>query len=104
MLRARLGGPQSAAVVTFLETLGDADQPYRNEPLSADERASIEGRYTFGDRPRDAFIVANERNQLAITRVGATQRNLLHQGQFAFHAAGAPSVKIRFERDGAKVV
>jgi hypothetical protein len=104
MLHARQGGAASAAVVKFLETLGDADQPYRNEPLSADERASIEGRYTFGDRPRDAFNVATERNQLMITRVGATGRNIFHQGQFAFHAAGAPSVKIRFERDGAKVV
>jgi hypothetical protein len=104
MLHARQGGPQAAAVVKFLETLGDADQPYRNEPLSAEERASIEGRYIFGDRPRDSFIVATERNQLAMTRVGATQRSIFHQGQFAFHAAGAPSVKIRFERDGAKVV
>jgi len=104
MLHARQGGPQAAAVVKFLESLGDADQPYRNEPLSAEERASIEGRYVFGGRPRDSFIVATERNQLAMTRVGATQRNIYHQGQFAFHAAGAPSVKIRFERDGAKVV
>ena len=104
MLHARQGGLQAAAVAKFLETLGDADQPYLNEPLSAEERAAIEGRYIFGDRPRDSFIVVTERNQLAITRVGATQRNIYHQGQFAFHAAGAPSVKIRFERDGAKVV
>ena len=104
MLHARQGGPQAAEVVKFLETLGDADQGYRNEPLHAEERASLEGRYTFGDRPRDSFIVATERNQLVITRVGATPRNVFHQGQFAFHAAGAPSVKIRFERDGAKVV
>jgi hypothetical protein len=102
MVHARNGGPQAAAVVEFLQALGNADQPYRNEPLTTDERASLVGRYAFGDRPRDNFVVSLDRNSLMIARVGATPRGLVHQGQFSFHAAGAPGVAIRFQSDGGK--
>jgi hypothetical protein len=102
MVHARNGGPPAAAVVAFLQSLGDADQPYRNDPLTTDQRASLAGRYTFGDRPRDAFVVSLDRDHLMIARVGATPRGLVHQGQFSFHAAGAPGVAIRFQRDGDK--
>ena len=100
MVHAKNGGPQAAAVVALLESLGDASQPYRDEPLTAEERASLEGRYTFGDRPRDAFVVSAQRNQLMMARTGAPARGLFHQGQFRFHAAGGPGVAIRFEREG----
>jgi hypothetical protein len=102
MVHAKMGGAQAAPVVALLESLGDANLPYRDEPLTADERASLEGRYTFGDRPRDAFVVSTQRNQLMLTRTGAAARGLFHQGQFRFLAAGGPSVAIRFERDGNK--
>ena len=104
MLHARNGGPQAAAVVAYLESLGGADQTYRNEPLSDAERAALVGRYTFGDRPRDAFVVSLQKNALMIARVGAVERGLYHQGQLAFHAAGGPGTTIRFERDGDRVV
>src|SRR5712664_3745308 len=74
MVHAKNGGPQALPVVALLESLGDANQPYRDEPLAADERASLEGRYSFGDRPRDNFVVNTQRNQLMITRAGATAR------------------------------
>ena len=104
MVHARNGGPQAAAVVSYLESLGDANQPYRDEPLSEAERASLIGRYTFGDRPRDAFVVSLQKNQLMIARAGAMDRGIFHQGQLAFHAAGGPSTIIRFEREGDRVV
>jgi hypothetical protein len=102
MVHAKHGGPQAAAVVAFLESIGDADQAYGNEPLTTEERASLAGCYSFGDRPRDSFVVSIDRNNLMIARVGATARGLLHQGQFRFHAIGGPGVAIRFERDGNK--
>jgi hypothetical protein len=104
MVHARNGGPQAAAVVSYLESLGGADQSYRNEPLTDDQRAALVGRYTFGDRPRDAFVVSLQKNQLMIARVGTVERGLFHQGQQAFHAAGGPGTTIRFERDGDRVV
>ena len=104
MVHAKAGGAQAAPVVAWLEALGDANLPYRDEPLSADERASLEGRYRFGDRPRDSFVVTQQRTQLMIARVGAVARGLLHQGQFAFHVVGGESVRIRFEREAARAV
>ena len=104
MVHARNGGAQAAGVVKYLESLGDADQPYRDDPLSEAERASLVGRYRFGDRQRDAFVVSLQKNQLTIARAGALDRAIFHQGQLAFHAAGGPSTIIRFERDGDRVV
>jgi len=104
MVHARKGGAPAAPVVAYLESLGGADQPYRDEPLTSEERTSIVGRYTFGDRPRDSFVVAAQNNQLTIARVGAVERTLFHQGELAFHAAGGPGTTIRFERDETRIV
>lgn len=104
MVHAKNGGPQAAPVVALLESIGDANLPYRDEPLSGDERASLEGRYVFGDRPRDSFVVSIERSVLMLARTGAAARGLFHQGQFRFHAAGGEGVAIQFEREGGKTV
>jgi hypothetical protein len=105
MVHARLGGPPAAAVVKYLEGLGDADQPLASEPLPAEDRALLEGTYTFGDRPRDSFVVSTDKQLgLGITRGGATGRNIRHLGRLEFAPAGAPAVRIRFEREGPKIV
>ena len=103
MTHAKLGGPQAASVVKYLESLGDADLPLKDEPLTEEDRAQLDGRYTFGDRPRDSFKVATTPKQVSIERVGATPRNCMHLGDLAFHPVGAPQVRIRFERDSGKI-
>lgn len=103
MVHARAGGPPADAVVKYLEALGDAALPMPDEPLSAGERGLLDGQYVFGERPRDVFIVSTKPNQVAIERVGASSRNLMHLGQLEFTVPGAPAVRIRFERDGASV-
>ncbi len=103
MVHAKNGGPRAAAVVQFLESLGDADLPLPNEPLAPEERASLEGRYVFGDRPRDRFVVDVQQNQLGLNRPGGTRRNLFHLGRLEFHPNGAPAVRIRFERTGSRI-
>ncbi|HEY2152457.1 MAG TPA: hypothetical protein VGH34_16730 [Vicinamibacterales bacterium] len=103
MVHARAGGPPADAVVKYLEALGDAGLSMPDEPLSAEERARLDGRYVFGDRPRDVFIVSTKPNQVAIERLGATSRTVMHLGQLEFTAPGAPAVRIRFERDGASI-
>ena len=95
---ARAGGAQAAEVVKFLESLGNLPKVGDLEPLSDGDRAAVEGRYVFGDRPRDVFIVDSERNALGILRPGGTRRNLTHLGKLEFHPVGAPAVRIRFER------
>jgi hypothetical protein len=104
MVHARAGGPPAAAVVAYLESIGDAALPLTDEPLSADERAMLNGRYTFGDRPRDSFTVETRPNQVSIARAGAIPRNIRHLGRFEFAPPGAPAVRIRFERKGDEIV
>jgi hypothetical protein len=105
MVHARLGGLPAAAVVKFLESLGDADQPLPAEPLTPEDRGLLEGTYTFGDRPRDSFAVSTDKQfGLGITRGGATGRTIRHLGRLEFAPAGAPAVRVRFERDGQKIV
>ena len=43
-------------------------------------------------------------SQIGIVRPGASERGLTHVGSLGFHPPGAPAVRIRFERDGGKIV
>lgn len=96
LAHAQAGGAQASAVAKFLESI-DAG-PLTNEPLTPEERAAIEGQYVFSRRPRDRFTVDTRQNQLGVLRLGATRRNLFHLGKLEFHPAGAPAVRIKFER------
>lgn len=96
LAHARAGGAPSAAVVAYLESLGDADPRYANEPLPAGDRAALAGRYAFGPAPADRFIVTVEDRGPAIQREGAVPRNLFHLGGRVFHPVGAEAVRIRF--------
>ena len=78
--------------------------PLTDEPLSAEDRAMLNGRYAFGDRPRDSFTIETKPNQVSIVRAGATARFIRHLGRLEFVPPGAPAVRIRFERDGARIV
>ena len=104
MVHARAGGPAAAAVVAYLESVGDAALPLTDEPLSADERAMLNGRYLFGDGARDSFTIETKPNQVSMVRAGASARFLRHLGRLEFAPPGAPAVRIRFEREGQKIV
>jgi hypothetical protein len=104
MVHAKAGGPPAAAVVAYLESIGDAALPLTDEPLSAEDRAMLDGRYMFGDRPRDSFTVETKPNQVSIGRAGVFARNFRHLGRLEFAPPGAPAVRIRFEREGGKIV
>jgi len=104
MVHAKAGGVPAAAVVAYLESIGDAALPLTDEPMSDEDRAMLDGRYVFGDRPRDSFAVATKPNQVAIARPGVGPRFLRHLGKLEFVPPGAPAVRIRFERDGGKIV
>jgi hypothetical protein len=104
MVHAKAGGPPAAAVVAYLESIGDAALPLASEPLSDEDRAMLDGRYVFGDRPRDSFTIATKPSQVAINRAGVDPRFLRHVGKLEFVPPGAPAVRIRFEREGANIV
>jgi hypothetical protein len=104
MVHAKAGGPPAAAVAAYLESIGDAALPLADAPLTPEERAMLDGRYTFGDRPRDSLTVETKPAQVSLVRAGATARFLRHLGRLEFAPPGAPAVRIRFEREGARVV
>ena len=92
---AKAGGPGSAAVVAYLESLGDADPAYPNEPL---DPAEFTGTYVFGDGANDKFLVTTPaRGGLVMKREGMFDRNLRHHGNRVFNPVGAEAVRIRFE-------
>jgi len=103
LVHAKLGGPGAESVTKYLESLGDADLPLKNEPLAGEDRAQLDGRYIFGDRTRDSFVVTTTPDGVAIVRPGAMGRGLMHLGNLEFHPIGAPAVRIRFEREGKRV-
>lgn len=104
MVHAKAGGPPAAAVVAYLESIGDAALPLTDEPVTADERAMLSGRYVFGDRPRDHFILATTPTRITLQRAGASAQVLRHLGRLEFCPPGAPAVRIRFEREGTNIV
>jgi hypothetical protein len=103
MVHAKAGGPPAAAVVAYLESLGDAALPLTDEPMADEDRAMLDGTYAFGDRPRDRFVVATKPNQVALSRIGVTARFLRHLGRLEFVPPGAPAVRVRFEREGTGI-
>jgi hypothetical protein len=95
---ARAGGAATAAVRTYLDSLGDADPRYPDLPLSDAEYAAIAGDYAFGGGATDRLKVArNARGILTIARTGGVERNLFHHGGLVFNPAGAEAVRLRFE-------
>ena len=100
---ARAGGADAAAVVAYLESVGDADVRPATQPLAAGDRDAVVGRYVFGPGARDVFEVDVRNDQLGILRPGGTRRILFHTGELVFFPSGVPSVKIAFARQGAHV-
>jgi hypothetical protein len=103
MVHAKAGGPPAAAVAAYLESIGDPALPLPDAPLTPEERAMLDGRYTFGDRPRDSFTVETKPTQVSLARTGVGARFLRHIGRLEFAPPGAPAVRVRFERQGDRV-
>ena len=93
---ARAGGAGAVDVVKYLESLGDADLKYTNEPLAEADRTAIVGIYAFGSGTADRLTVAVGDRGPTIQRDGAFPRNLFHLGGRVFHPVGAEAVRIRF--------
>ena len=93
---ARAGGAGAADVVKYLESVGDADNRYPNEPITDSDRAAIVGTYAFGPATTEQLTVKAIDRGLSIERSGRVARNLVHLGERVFHPVGADRVRIRF--------
>lgn len=106
MHHARAGGAESVKVVEFLASLGDADTPYQDLPLTDQERDACVGEYAFGAGPDQRFriLVPEKDTHLVIQRAPGFPRQLFHQGGMVFHPIGAPQVRIAFTVEGGRAV
>lgn len=111
MAHAKAGGPDAAAVVQYLATLGDADTRTATEPLEPADRDALVGKYMYGPGPRDFFIIDTQPDPFDRTRVSLgidrpnspARRGLGHLGGLVFFPTGVPTAKIAFVREGGKV-
>lgn len=110
MSHAKAGGPDAAAVVQYLATLGDADTPTPTQPLEPRDRDALVGKYVFGPGARDHFVIDVQqdrfagKDQLGIDRPNSPARRfLMHTGNLVFFPSGVPTAKIAFAKEGERV-
>lgn len=98
---ARNGGDEAAAVVAYLEELGDADPRAANEPLAAAQMQAYLGIYMLDVVTGASFEIVDLRGQVSFAYGDESPRGLMHQGDHEFHPVGAPAVRFRFDvREG----
>jgi hypothetical protein len=104
MAHAKAGGPDAAAVVQYLTSLGDADIPLPTQPLTPADRDALSGKYVYGPGPRDFFTIDVQQDRLGIDRPsGPARRFLMHTGNLVFFPSGVPTAKIAFARENGTV-
>ncbi len=117
MDHARKGGDDAAAVVEYLEQLGDADIGATNLPLDEGTASMYVGDYQPQGAPGVVFRIAlhKRRKVLTFRRDERAMRFLNHLGNDEFSPGGAASVTISFDvgagtalgltiRDGDRIV
>ena len=87
-----------AKVVSYLESLGNADIKPKSLDVTEDEKKKYTGEYRFGNGENEIFVVDTHRlGFLQIGRKGSSPRKLNKIDEGSFSPAGAPSVKIIFK-------
>jgi hypothetical protein len=86
------------SVITYLESLGNADMKPKNIEMTDEEKKKYLGEYRFGTGEGEIFVVDLPRlGFLQIGRKGSSPRALRKVDENTFSPAGAPSVKIIFK-------
>ena len=87
-------------VITYLESLGDADIKAKSLKMSNAEKEMYLGEYKFGTGQEKIFEVKlNMRKMLSVARKGTFGRALNKIDEHTFTVSGAPSVQIIFKVD-----
>jgi hypothetical protein len=101
MQHAKAGGPGAAAVFSYLESIGGADERPLLVPLTESERSAIAGVYAFpAGGPR--VEVDAPAGGPGITFAGGIRRFLAHTGGLRFTPGGVPSVTLDFKVVGER--
>ena len=92
-------------VVSYLETLGNADIKPKSLEVAEEEKKKYAGEYRFGTGEGEVFVVDTHRlGFVQISRKGSSPRKLNKIEESSFSPAGAPSVKIIFKITADKAV
>ncbi|MBL7740048.1 MAG: hypothetical protein JNK14_12595 [Chitinophagaceae bacterium] len=92
-------------VISYLESLGNADMKPKSLDITDDEKKKLLGEYRFGDGEDEIFVVDQHRlGFLQVGRKGSSPRKLNKVEEHSFSPAGAPSVNIIFKIKDDKAV
>lgn len=90
-------------LVSYLESLGDADQRATSLEISEQDKSIYLGKYSFGDTEDAVFEISLNSGKLLQIRRSAPFGHALHRvDEHTFSPAGAPSVKISFMVENGK--
>lgn len=104
LAHARAGGEPAAGTLTYLESLGDADQPTKTEPIEAESRDRFVGRYEIESPAGEGIEVRLDKDRnLMLAADGQAARRMHYVGNDAFFPAGVPGVRIQFVGEGAEM-
>ncbi len=92
-------------LISYLESLGNADVQEKNIEMSDEEKEKYLGDYMYGDGPSDGFsIKLNMRKLIALGKIGTFGGALFKTGDNLFAYNGAPSVQVKFSVENGKVL
>ncbi len=105
LAHAVAGGSKAAKTVTYLKSLGDADQGLKFVELDADQKAIYIGEYGVEHGPEHFEIKLSRTEQLTIDIKRTAEpapRRMFYLGDNEFFPSGVPSVRLRFDVHNGK--
>jgi len=92
-------------LITYLESLGNADVTQINLDMTELEKQKYLGDYMYGDGPEDGFTLRlNTRKLISLGKLNKFGGSLYKKGNQLFEYNGAPSVTVSFQLEGEKVI
>lgn len=100
---ARLGGEPAKATLDYLVSLGDADTPRPNQPITDAEKETFLGTYQYGKTEAEALVVSkDQRGNLNLKAGAAFTRSLRRVGPAEFETSGSIGTRVVFVMEGGK--
>ncbi len=96
MSHARRGGDNAKKVVQYLTTINAPDDVQPGLDIPEKELTAIQGVFAFGKGNNEKFEVKPRKGRMEIRRTGGVPRRLTRVGEWEYHPAGAPAVRVRF--------
>lgn len=94
---AQQGGEPATEVVSYLESLGDADPRAKSLETSDAQKRIYVGRYAFGSGEDETLeVIINRRGMLGVKRGDRFPRFLHRVEEHGFAPSGSPAVRVRF--------